>query len=227
MVARFRFTIAQDWHESPGVSSPNYLGSRSERPTAVHIQACDHWPQYDLIVTSQELEIRRAALSLFAAWLIHDLEKVFTFPATSRLLANRFSTTRLLASPAQSAVAIALMCAPVAAACHRGILTNGDSKLFRAVTAGLEAHVATHILAPVSQKSYTAGLVTAPLVMLPGARVVRAALRLQGQPLKSGDIARGGVLLVGAALLSHVVARVLTLPRQGSNGIHLNGPVRL
>jgi hypothetical protein len=158
-------------------------------------------------VTSQEPEIRRAALSLFGAWLVHDVEEVFTFPATSRLLAERVGTTKLLVTPAQSAVAIALMGALVATACHSGIRTNGDSKLFRAVSAGLEAHVATHILASVSQKRYTAGLVTAPLVMLPGARVVRAALRRRGQPLRFGDTAQGAALLMGAALLSHLVAR--------------------
>jgi len=60
-------------------------------------------------VTSQELEIRGAVLSLFAAWLIHDREEVFTFPATSRLLARRLGTTRLAITRAQSAGAIALM----------------------------------------------------------------------------------------------------------------------
>jgi hypothetical protein len=94
-------------------------------------------------------------------------------------------------------------------ACHRVIRTTGDSKLFRAVSAGLEAQVATQILASVSQRRYPAGLVTAPLVMLPGAHVVRAALRRQGRPLRSGDTARGAVLLVGAAVTSHLIARVL------------------
>jgi hypothetical protein len=105
----------------------------------------------------------------------------------------------------------------VATTCRRGIRTDGDSKLFRAVSAGLEAHVATHILASVAQKRYTAGLVTAPLVMLPGARMVRAALRCQGRPLRLGDTARGAVLLVGAALLSHLIARVL-VPRRTNPG---------
>jgi hypothetical protein len=169
-------------------------------------------------VTSQTPEIRRAALSLFVAWLIHDMEEVFTFPATSRLLARRFSTTTLVVTPAQSALAITLMGVLVAVACHRGIRTNGDSRLFRAVTAGLEAHVATHILASVVQKHYTAGLVTAPLAMLPGARVVRSALRRHGRPQELGDTVRGAGLLVGAALLSHLVAQVL-VPRRRDPGI--------
>jgi hypothetical protein len=160
-------------------------------------------------VTNQKPDIRRAALLLFTAWLVHDTEEVFAFPATSQILAQRFNTTKLAVSPAQSAAAITLMGLLVATACHRGIRTDGASKLFRAVTAGLEAHVVTHILASVLQRRYTAGVVTAPLVMLPGARVVRAALRRQGKALRPGDTVRGAVLLVGAALVSHLIARVL------------------
>jgi len=54
--------------------------------------------------------------------------------------------TSLVVTPAQSVGAIALIGILVAAACDRGIRTNGDSRLFRAVTAGLEAHVGSHIL---------------------------------------------------------------------------------
>jgi hypothetical protein len=169
-------------------------------------------------VTSRKPEIRGAALSLFTAWMIHDIEEVFTFPATSLLLARRLGTTRLVVTTAQSAGAIALMGVLVATACHRGIRTNGDSRLFRAVSAGLEAHVAAHILSSMSQKRYTAGLVTAPLVMLPGARVVRAALRRQGRPLTTSDTLRGAALLLSAALLSHVVVRVVVPRQRGPRG---------
>ncbi|WP_161499015.1 HXXEE domain-containing protein [Cryobacterium aureum] len=149
-------------------------------------------------------------MALFAAWLVHDLEEAFTFPATSRLLAARLGTGRVVVSPAQSVLAIALMGVLVGAACVRGARTQGKSRLYRAVLAGLEAHVVTHIATSISFKSYTAGLITAPLVMLPGARVARAQLRRGGSPLLlPSDTVRGGALLFAAAIVSHVVSRLV------------------
>ena len=67
---------------------------------------------------------RIAAVALFAAWLVHDVEEVFTFPATSRLLAALLGTGRVVVSPAQSVLAIALMRVLVGAACVRGARTQ-------------------------------------------------------------------------------------------------------
>ena len=157
------------------------------------------------------VDIRTSAGSLFIAWLIHDTEEAFTFPATSRIIAARLGFSRILVTPAQSVIAITLMGLLVGGACIRGIQTNGKSRLYRAATAGLEAHVATHVLASVVLKRYTAGLVTAPFVMLPGARISRAALRRSGTPLAARDTARGAALMLSAALASHFLAR-LTCP---------------
>ncbi|WP_166806336.1 HXXEE domain-containing protein [Cryobacterium serini] len=151
---------------------------------------------------------RIAAVALFAAWLVHDVEEVFTFPATSRLLAARLGTDRVVVSPAQSGLAIALMGVLVGAACVRGARTQGKSRLYRAVLAGLEAHVVTHVATSISFKSYTAGLITAPLVMLPGARVARAELLRGGSPLLPSDTVHGGVLLFAAAIVSHFISRL-------------------
>lgn len=152
---------------------------------------------------------RIAAVALFAAWLVHDVEEVFTFPATSRLLAARLGTDRVVVSPAQSVLAIALMGVLVGAACVRGAHTQGKSRLYRAVLAGLEAHVVTHVATSISFKSYTAGLITAPLVMLPGARVARAQLRRGGSPLLPSDTVRGGALLFAVAIGSHFISRLV------------------
>ncbi|WP_166791757.1 HXXEE domain-containing protein [Cryobacterium sp. Hh14] len=152
---------------------------------------------------------RIAAVALFAAWLVHDVEEVFTFPATSRLLAARLGRDRVVVSPTQSVLAIALMGVLVGVACVRGTRSQGKSRLYRAVLAGLEAHVVTHIATSISFKSYTAGLITAPLVMFPGARVARAQLRRSGSPLLPSDTARGGALLFAAALGSHVISRIV------------------
>ena len=160
-------------------------------------------------MSSKPTETRIAAVALFAAWLVHDVEEAFTFPATSRLLAARLGTDRVVVSPAQSVLAIALMGVLVGAACVRGARTHGKSRLYRAVLAGLEAHVVTHIATSISFKSYTAGLITAPLVMLPGARVARAELRRGGSPLLPPDTAQGGALLFAAAIVSHLISHLV------------------
>jgi hypothetical protein len=171
-------------------------------------------------------------VSLFAAWLVHDAEEAVTFPATSRRLADRLNARRLVVTPAQSVLAITLVGALVAAACVRGARTGGGSRLFRAVAAGLEAHTVTHVAASVLLGQYTAGLVTAPLVMLPGARKARAALRDGGTPLLLGDTVRGSALMLAAALLAHVAARTLlpaqprTEPAMTGTGHFIVGTVR-
>ena len=158
-------------------------------------------------MSSKQSSTRIAATTLFAAWLVHDIEEAFTFPATFRLLAERLGTQRLLVTQAQSKLAVGLMGLLVGAACVRGAHTDGKSRLYRYVTAGLEAHVATHIATSISFRSYTAGLLTAPLVMLPGARVARADIRRSGSPLLLSDTVRGGAILLAAALASHLVSR--------------------
>ena len=160
-------------------------------------------------MSSEQSSTRIAAAALFAAWFVHDIEEAFAFPATSRLLTERLGTQRLLVTPAQSKLAIGLMGLLVGAACIRGARTRGRSRLYRYVAAGLEAHVATHIATSISFRSYTAGLLTAPLVMLPGARVARAGFRRSGSPLLPSDTVRGGAILLGAALASHLVSRFL------------------
>ena len=111
--------------------------------------------------------------------------------------------------PTGTRIAIALMGVLVGAACVRGARTQGKSRLYRAMLAGLEAHVVTHIATSISFTSYTAGLITAPLVMLPGARAARAELRRGGSPLLRSDTARGGALLLASAMVSHVIARLV------------------
>ncbi|TFD81982.1 HXXEE domain-containing protein [Cryobacterium fucosi] len=164
-------------------------------------------------MSSKQSSTRIAAASLFAAWLVHDIEEALTFPATSGMLAERMGTQRLLVTPSQSKLAIALMGVLVGAACVRGARTHGKSRLYRSVAAGLEAHVATHIAASIAFRGYTAGLITAPLVMLPGARLARAEIRHSGSPLLPSDTMRGGALLFGAALASHLVSRFLLRSR--------------
>lgn len=109
----------------------------------------------------------------------------------------------------QSWLAVGLMGFIVALACRRGAVSKGHSQLFRAMLAGLHGHVGTHLLASVLQRRYTTGVVTALLVMLPGAESARRELRNSGSPLRAKDYALGAVLLIPAALVCQLLARIL------------------
>lgn len=150
--------------------------------------------------------------TLFRAWLIHDLEEAIAFPSTCDELAVRTGIAPLRITAAQSWLAVVLAGVGIASTCQRGIERKGRSRLYRAVVAGLELHVFSHVAASLLQGGYTAGVVTAPLVMLPGARRARQELAQLGRPLKLSDTVRGIGFLVPLALVSHGLAR-LALPR--------------
>lgn len=145
--------------------------------------------------------------ALLLAWALHDLEEALAFPATCGDLADRTGIEALRITPRQSWAAVGLMGILVGAACARGIRTDGDSALYRAVLAGLEAHVATHLLASAALRRYTAGVATALPVMLPGALLARRALAERGRPLRAADARRGAMVLLPAAWVCNAVAR--------------------
>ncbi|MGO1435373.1 MAG: hypothetical protein ACTHV4_07260, partial [Canibacter sp.] len=58
-------------------------------------------------------------------------------------------------------------------------------------------------------RSYTAGVATALPVMLPGALIARKELERSGHSLQNRDTILGAGLLVPAALVCHVVARLI------------------
>ena len=149
---------------------------------------------------------------LFRAWLIHDVEEALAFPSTCDDLAVLTGIAPLRITAAQSWLAVTLAGLGVRYACQRGAASKGHSRLYRGTVAGLELHVLTHVLASVARRGYTAGLVTAPLVMLPGARRARQGLAELGRPLTFPDGLRGIGFLLSLALLSHGLAR-LALPR--------------
>lgn len=97
----------------------------------------------------------------------------------------------------------------VAVACGRGVHTGGRSRMYRAVVAGLEAHVVTHLGASVVQRGYTAGVATALPIMLPGALVARRELYRDGVSLQFRDAVNGVVLLLPAALVCQGAARLI------------------
>ncbi|MHA7280279.1 HXXEE domain-containing protein [Arthrobacter sp. MDT2-2] len=145
---------------------------------------------------------------LFLAWALHDLEEAATFPASCNYLAHRTGIHALRMDSRQSWAAEGLMGLLVRFACIRGAQTAGSSRLYRAVVAGLGAHVGTHLGATVLARRYTAGVVTALPVMLAGVIAAGRELSRDGMPLGARDEAFGAVVLVPAAFICHLIVRV-------------------
>ncbi|MBO1805673.1 HXXEE domain-containing protein [Leucobacter ruminantium] len=151
----------------------------------------------------------RGPAHLFLAWAVHDVEEAIAFPGTCGSLADTTGIEALRLDQRQSWLAVGLMGVLAAFACRRGRTSEVRSRLYRATVAGLHAHVATHLLASLLQRSYTAGVATALPVMLPGAESARREIRDSGRPLRTRDYLAGAALLIPAALACQVLARVL------------------
>lgn len=151
----------------------------------------------------------RGPALLFIAWVIHDLEEAVAFPSTCDALAEATGIQVFRLDQRQSWLAVGLMGILVALICYRGKASNTRSRLYRAMTAGLHAHVGTHLLASLLQRKYTAGVATALPIMLPGTQSARREIRDLGEPLRTKDYLAGAALLVPAALACQVLSRVL------------------
>ena len=163
------------------------------------------------MAASQESGNRAGRLGprwLFLAWALHDLEEAATFPATCDYLADRTGIYALRMDSRQSWAAVGLMGVLVGSACVRGAQTAGGSRLYRAVVAGLGAHVGTHLGASALARRYTAGVVTAVPVMLPGVIVAGRELTRGGMPLRPKDRSLGAIILLPAAFICHLIVRV-------------------
>lgn len=141
--------------------------------------------------------------------MIHDIEEALTFPMSCDRLVDLTGAEQLRITPRQSWIAVGLMGILVTAACGRGIQSAGRSAMYRAVVAGLEGHVLTHLGASVLQRGYTAGVVTALPVMLPGTLIARRELERNGDCLKFHDTVYGVALLLPAAVTCQLVARLI------------------
>lgn len=151
----------------------------------------------------------RGPAHLVIAWTIHDVEEAAAFPSTCDALADRTGVEALRMDQRQSWLAVGLMGFVVALACLRGAVSNGHSRFYRVMVAGLQGHVGTHLLASALQRRYTAGVVTALIVMLPGAESARRELRNSGARLGMKDYAAGAALLIPAAFVCQLLARIL------------------
>ncbi|MCL6422008.1 HXXEE domain-containing protein [Brachybacterium sp. JHP9] len=150
----------------------------------------------------------RGPLMLFTAWALHDVEEALTFPDACDVLAARTGRSRLRMDARQSWTAVGAMGILVGAACLRGATSNGSSRLYRAVLAGLGAHVGTHLLASVAAHRYTPGVITAVPVMGAGAWAAAHDLEREGGGLSAADLRRGFAVLAPAVIVCHVLARL-------------------
>ena len=81
--------------------------------------------------------------------------------------------------------------------------------MYRAVLAGLEGHVYTHLASSLAQRRYTAGVATALPIMLPGTIVARRELHQTHVPLQIRDFIRGAFFLLPSAVISQILARII------------------
>lgn len=126
---------------------------------------------------SREALPKSVTWGLLGAWAVHDLEELLTMPAASRRIAARLKARhpqvpdrvweRLEVSPAHAGVAIAVMGGFMTVAAAAGARSGGRSGLYQAALAGFGWHSVTHLAQAAVLRTYTPGLVTAPLVVAP------------------------------------------------------------
>jgi uncharacterized protein with HXXEE motif len=147
-----------------------------------------------------------ATWGLFVAWLVHDLEELFTMPHWGRRNAVRLRRmyprvpervwSALDASRVQVAVAVGLVGLVVLGAAVDGARTGGRSAYFQVALLAFGLHAIVHLGQSALARGYTPGVVTAVLVVAPFS--VWAWGRLGG-PVD------GGSVLVAVLLIPLVV----------------------
>ena len=158
---------------------------------------------------------RGVTWGLFAAWVVHDAEELWTMagwadrarPRLERSLPGVPARTwdRLSVSRPHAAVAIALVGAVVGAAAARGARTEGASPLFQATLVGFGWHAVPHLASAVLTRGYTPGVFTAPTVVAPFA--VWAWSRLRRAEVPIAPVTRSAALLGPVVVVgAHVAA---------------------
>jgi len=162
---------------------------------------------------------RKITWGLLGAWAINDAEELATMAAWSRRAIPRLRArhprvpeavwSAVRVTGPESAVAIGLMGALVAAAAWRGHATGGRSPFYQAALVGFGAHAATHVAFSALARGYTPGVLTAPTVVAPYSIWALAKLRGAGVRLDRRAVRAAMPLLGAATIASHVAAKVL------------------
>jgi uncharacterized protein with HXXEE motif len=161
------------------------------------------------------------------AWAVHDLEELLTVAAWSGRLAARLRrqpgvpawlSERVAMPQRQVTVAIGLVGLVTAAASVAGARSGGRSAFYRAMLAGFGWHAVTHVAPAAALRSYTPGLVTTPLVVVPFS--LWAWRRLWAAGVTGGASrppASSLALLPPVLLAAHGAAHLLTARRSGGS----------
>jgi hypothetical protein len=136
----------------------------------------------------------KIGLGLFAAWVCHDLEELFTERETSRAVAARMpdwvpipdDVRQNGLSQRHVNLAISLMGAYVAGASAVGIRSRGRSRLFRRALLAFGLHGFGHVGATAALRQYTSGVATSPTIVIPYWLWARRALAREGLSDRDG-----------------------------------------
>jgi hypothetical protein len=156
------------------------------------------------------------SLGLFAAWVCHDLEELFTMRETSRAVAPRMPDWVPIPDDVRQDglsqrhvnLAISLAGTYIAAVSALGVRSQGRSRLFRSVLLGFGLHGFGHIAGTLALRQYTTGVATSPTIVIPYWLWARRALAREGLSDRE-DTARWAAANILLFPLVHVVTRRL------------------
>jgi len=137
------------------------------------------------------------SLGLFAAWAVHDVEELITYRETVRRIVPRLPSwvpvpediRRDGIRQGQVTTAIGMMSIFMGAAAVDGVRSQGRGWLFQTVLRGFGWHGIGHLAASALARSYTTGVATTPVVVLPYWLWARRVLTRSGVPAHAGSTA--------------------------------------
>jgi hypothetical protein len=177
------------------------------------------------------------AWGLFGAWAIHDAEEWLTIGAwrarqTTRVGPRGIGRRLSSVSVWHFRAAISMMSVLVAAVAAQGARTNGRSLLFQAGLAGFGLHGFGHIGFSVATRSYTPGVVTAQLVVIPFSGWAWSQLGQQRiRHSTPATVAAAVPVTAGALAVAHAAAAMMSIiarrPASRTSAIPVGGPPTL
>jgi hypothetical protein len=118
-----------------------------------------------------------ATWGLFLAWLLHDIEELLTMPGWGGRNAARLTRlypavpgwlwSRLDMSRTHVTVAMAIMGIFMLAAAIDGVRSDATSWFYQSVLIGFGLHGIGHLAMSALARSYTPGVLTAPIIVIP------------------------------------------------------------
>jgi hypothetical protein len=166
---------------------------------------------------------------LFLAWLLHDIEELITMPGWGRRNASRLSRlypsapdwlwSRIDMSRSHVTIAITVMSLFMLAAAADGASSAGTSWFYQAVLIGFGIHGIGHLGMSALARSYTPGVLTAPIIVIPFSLWAWRTLEHAGAVSAGASnlvlaLALLPTVILGAHALTVVLLRTLrTLPR--------------